>query len=251
MYFSSKPTTHLADDRLLKFRKQIFVAHDQPGFDERGFGLHVRVRHLHAIVQVAHGVADFQADVPQRIQHAVNQLRQKRLRFAGGDLPFVQKHEINVAVRIQLRAAEAADGHQRDRWKFLLRRRGQIFLRRPPQVLQQRVQNRRARLADFAATRAGPVLQLEPVRLDFEKIFVAREFFRRGGGGRKRQSRLRGGLDFFEQILHGRIRCLVPTVKGIKNSLRSSNSCGRGENSFNLENTVEPRMNADAHEFPN
>jgi hypothetical protein len=96
----------------------------------------------------------------------------------------VQEHEINVAVRIQLRAAKTADGHQRDRRKFLLRRRGDWPSPRP-QMAQQRVQHRRAGLADFAAVRAGAVLQLEPVRLDLEKFFVARELFRRVALGEK------------------------------------------------------------------
>ena len=42
-------------------------------------------------------------------------------RLARGDLAVVQKHEVNVAVRIQFRAAITADGDQRQRRKFLLR----------------------------------------------------------------------------------------------------------------------------------
>ena len=107
----------------LEFFEQRLVADNQPRLDERGFGLHVGVGHLHAIVNAAHRVADLQADVPQRIQHAVNQLGQIGQRLARRDLAVVQKHEINVAVRIQFRAAITADGHQRQRRKFLLRLR--------------------------------------------------------------------------------------------------------------------------------
>ncbi len=128
-------------------------------------------------------VADLQADVPQRIQHAVNQLGQMRQRFARHHLAVVQKHEVNVAVRIQFRAAIAADGHQREGRKFLLRLRRQARARRFPKMPQQLVQHRRPRPADFASARAGAMLHFQPVRLDLEKTLVARKFFRRGGVG--------------------------------------------------------------------
>ena len=69
---------------------------------------------------------------------------------------------------------------------------------------QQRVKNSRPRLADFPAIRIAAMQDFQAVRLDLEKRFVAREFFRRGGVGRKGQAHLGGGLDFFEQVLHGR-----------------------------------------------
>jgi hypothetical protein len=53
---------------------------------------------------------------------------------------------------------------------------------------QQRIQDRRACPADFASAPAGAMLQFEPVRLDLEEAFVAREPFRRvavGGDGKR------------------------------------------------------------------
>ena len=114
----------------------------------------------------------------------------------------MQEHEINVAVRIQFRATKTTDGHQRDRREFFLP--GQFRHRRVPQMPQEPVEDCGAGLADFHAVRAGAVQQLQPVRLDLEEVFVARELFRRRGVGRKGQPRLGGGLDFFEQVLHGR-----------------------------------------------
>ncbi len=66
------------------------------------------------------------------------------------DLAVVQKHEINVAVRIQLRAAITADGDERERRKFLLRLRRQTRARLCPKMPQQCIEDRRARPADFA-----------------------------------------------------------------------------------------------------
>ena len=88
-------------------------------------------------------------------KHAVNQFGEIRQRLADGDLAVVQKHEVNVAVRIQFRAAITADGHERDRRKFLLRLRRQILHRRFPKMPQQRVQNRRPALANFPSARAA------------------------------------------------------------------------------------------------
>ena len=44
--------------------------------------------------------------------------------------------------------------------------------------------------------------QLQAMRLHFEKILVAREFFRRGGLGWEGQSRRGRGFNLFQQILH-------------------------------------------------
>ena len=184
--------------RLLKFLEQRLVARNQPRLDERRFGLHVRVGDFHAVVNAADRMADLQPDVPQRIQHAVNQLGQIRQRLVRRDLAVVQKHEVNVAVRIQLRAAVTADGHQRQRRKFLLRLRRQAAFRRLPQMPQQRVQHRRAAGADFAPARARAMPQFEPVRLDLEKTLVARQFLGGGAVRRQRQTRFGGGLNFFE-----------------------------------------------------
>ena len=71
-------------------------------------------------------------------------------------------------------------------------------------MLDQGVHDRGAGLADFPAIGAGAMLQLKPVRLDFDEVFIARQFFRRGGAGSKGQARLGGGRDFFEQVLHER-----------------------------------------------
>ena len=116
-------------ERLFKFFEQRLAARNQPRLDERGFRLHVGVGDIDAIVNAPHRVADLQADVPQRIQHAVNQLGQMRQRFACRDLAVVQKHEVNVAVRVQFRPAVTADGDERERRKFLLRLRRQTVAR--------------------------------------------------------------------------------------------------------------------------
>ena len=178
------------DNHPLELFEQRLVAGNQTRFDERGFGLHVGVGHLDAIVDAADRVADLQADVPKRIQHPINQLGKVGERFAGGHLAVVQKHEINVAVRIQFRAAITADGHQRQRWKFLLGLRRQTAAGGHPEMPQQCVQHGRARPADFASSGAAAMPQLEPVRFHLEKTLAPGEPFRGIRTGWKRQPRL-------------------------------------------------------------
>jgi RNA polymerase sigma-70 factor (ECF subfamily) len=88
---------------------------------------------------------------------------------------------------------------------------------------QQRVQHRRPARADFAPTRPRSVQQLEPVGLDLEETFVAREFLGGGAARRQRQTRFGGGFNFFEQILHGRINWVQNGFKA-RNAARDCKS---------------------------
>jgi len=195
------------NDQLLKFVEQRLVANDEARLDEGGLGLHVGVRHLHAVIQAADRMPDFQAEIPQGIQHPINQLGQMRQRPVDRDLAEVQKHEINVAVRIQFCAAVATDGHQRDGRKLFLRLRRKAGTRVVPKVPQQFVEDGRAGLADFQTAGPAVMLQLQPVGLDLEKTLVTRELLRRVAPRRGGQAFLGVGLDFFQQVLHGRISC--------------------------------------------
>ena len=120
-------------ERALELLEQSRVADDQPRFDERSLRLHVGPGKLHAILEVPHRMPHLQPDVPQRIQDAVNDLRQIGWRLAvRRDLAGVQEHEINVAVRIEFRAAVTAQRHQCQRRKLLLAlRRQAVFCRLP------------------------------------------------------------------------------------------------------------------------
>ena len=61
---------------------------------------------------------------------------------------------------------------------------------------QQFVEDGRARLADFASTRARAMQNFQPVRFNLEKTFVAGEFSSRITIGRRWQTFLRVGFDF-------------------------------------------------------
>ena len=192
-------------DQFLQLLEQLFVAGEEPRLDQRGLGLHVGVGHLHRVVNAAHGMADFQADVPERIEQAVHHARELWQSPAARDhLAVVQKHEINVAVRIEFRAAVAADGDERERGEFLLGLRGQGVLGGVPEIAQHHVKDRGPRQADGAAAAARAVEQFQPVGFDLEKRLVARQFLLRRLARRQRQPGGGAGFDFFDQILHAR-----------------------------------------------
>ena len=145
-----------------------------------------------------------------------------RQRPAHRNLAIVQKHEIDVAVRIQFPAAITANGHQREWRKLLLRLRGQTTPCRFPKVLQQRVEHCRPCLADFESVPTAAMFQFEPVRLDFEEAFVTCELFRRVAGRFQRQTLFGVILDFFQQTLHG---CTVTAVCGYRNYFDARRTC--------------------------
>ena len=69
-----------------------------------------------------------------------------------------------------------------------------LALGRVPQIAQQRVEDRGARMADFQAAAAGAMQQLEPVRFHLQEGLVAGQFL--AGVPARRQRQPRGGARF-------------------------------------------------------
>ena len=87
---------------------------DEPRFQQRGLGADVAAGFGEDLVERAGGVADLQAEVPERIEDAVGEvfleLRQ-RLHVGGrGE----EEHHVDVAQRAELAAAVAAEGDEAD-----------------------------------------------------------------------------------------------------------------------------------------
>ena len=120
----------------------------------------------------------------------------------GGDLPIVQEHEINVAVRVEFRPPITANGHQRQLRKFFLRLLGQAGFGRVPQVTQQYVENAGAPLANLAPAGPRSMRDFQPMRLDLEEGLIARQFLGRLPPCRQLQPDRRVCFNFFQQTLH-------------------------------------------------
>ena len=92
------------------------VATENPTIEQRRFRLHVAVGHLDAFGGCPKGVADLQAQVPQRVQQRTRPVGQQFFGRAPGGHAFLKKQEIHVGLRTLFRSSVAAEGDQRDAW---------------------------------------------------------------------------------------------------------------------------------------
>ena len=120
----------------------------------------------------------------------------------GSAVGVVQKQEVDVALRIQFAAAVAADGHQGESGRRSSRFHPRVVLDGFQNGTQQHVQHGRSCPANFAPAGAGTVEDFEPVRLDLEEIFVARQFLRGLAIGWEWQTFGGAGRDLFQQRRH-------------------------------------------------
>lgn len=94
-----------------------------------------------------------------------------RRRIAG-----VQQHDVDVAVRVQLSAPVAADGHQGIAGELPAGFLGEGVDERFEDVPVQRIQHHGPGAADLPSPAAGPVQHLEPGGFDLEELLVAGQF---------------------------------------------------------------------------
>jgi hypothetical protein len=109
----------------------------------------------------------------------------------------VQKHDIDVAERIEFAAAISTEGDQCQADAGLAvsaSNRGGSS----EKILQQNINKLRAPGANFAATSARLVLQTQAMFLDIEKLFVKRENLCRASRPRGGELIRRVRQDFFE-----------------------------------------------------
>lgn len=60
-----------SEDGGLEFFEEIEVTIDEAGFDEGGFGLEIGIGDFGAFGEIADGVSDFEADIPERVEEAI------------------------------------------------------------------------------------------------------------------------------------------------------------------------------------
>ena len=99
---------HFLAEAVLEIGIERLVAQDQPRIEQRGADGHVGMAEAHALVDVARGVADLEAEIPQQIEHVFGDAL-----APGGLLVGQQKQEIDVGARREQAAAVAALGHDR------------------------------------------------------------------------------------------------------------------------------------------
>ncbi len=155
---------------LLVFGEERLVAGQPARFQQRGLGAQVVVGLGHDLLQRARGVADLEADVPKHVEDMLDDVVDLLGFLRRGGL--VKEENVDVAVGIELAAAEAAHGHERD-GRRLVHVRAQVrFPRAVPQVPQHDGDDVGALAAEVAPALAVHVLELEPMLLELEEAPV-------------------------------------------------------------------------------
>ena len=148
-------------------------------------------------------MADLDAQVPQRVQQAIDQRTQGGTRLARHHhVAFMQKHDVDVAVRIQFGPAVPADGDQGADGRGYLGQVGRGTPHGINDIAQEKVDDGGAGAADFAPFASGAVEDFEAVRLHLEEVLVADQFLAGLGMGWENQARGGAGLNFLEQSRH-------------------------------------------------
>ncbi len=98
---------HLGAEPALQLLGQLLVAGQPPRLQDRGADGEVLARELDALLDGAGGVADFETQVPQGVEHELDDAL-----GVGGGLVGAQEQKIDVREGRQRPAAVAAHGHQ-------------------------------------------------------------------------------------------------------------------------------------------
>lgn len=89
------------EDGGLEFFEEIEVSFDEAGLDEGGFGLEIGIGDFGAFGEIADGVADFEADIPERVEEAIAEGGHEGGGFSALDCGSVMKeHQIDVAMGV-------------------------------------------------------------------------------------------------------------------------------------------------------
>ena len=100
---------HLLAEAMLEIGEQRRVAQDQPRIEQRGADGHVGMAEAHALIDIARGVADLEAEIPEQIEHVFGDAL-----APGGLLVGKQEQQVDVGARREQPAPIAAlrdDGH--------------------------------------------------------------------------------------------------------------------------------------------
>ena len=178
---------------------ELRVACEETRFEHRGLRQHVAIGLRDRFFNRARRVADLESDVPQQIENLFDHfadLRWKRARL----LP-VKKHHVDVAERIELGPAVAAQTPS-GRLRQLLPGCFMYRLGLSENVPQQHIHEFGATGADFAAAAAGLMSQAQPMFLDLEKFFVKRKNIGRPVGARRGELTVGVRENFIEMTRH-------------------------------------------------
>ena len=99
-------SNHLAENLVLEYLRDIGITEQEPAIEKRCIRLHVRFIKFLEVVGMADLMADFELQIPQRMQH--------RFDCVFFNSIFEEKQQIHIGLRMNRGAPVPADGHQRE-----------------------------------------------------------------------------------------------------------------------------------------
>ena len=202
MYSFSWPCTQCLRNCARKCWKSSVVARQVPRLEHRRLGQHVAIGLGDGFAHRAGRVSNFETDVPKEIKNPLDGMLE-RVRHAFAEVR-MEKHDIDVAPRVEFPASVAAQRHEAYRNNF-----GPVLLlrgsnRRRKNMTQENVDERRAARAHLTSAAAGLMAQTQAMIFDFEKLLVERQEMRRLGAGRGLQLAPGVRQNFFLMVGHSR-----------------------------------------------
>src|SRR5438309_6186255 len=183
---------------LTKFLLQLLIPRNQTRFEHGSFRHHVGIGGRDRFFNRAGGVAYLEANVPEEIQHLLDDLA-SRFRYVA-TMFAMQKHHVDIATWVQLTPAVATESDQCDR------RRAVAVVHdmtgRGEDVAQQHIDQINPTGTNFAPAIARAVAQAQTVLLDFQKLPIDRKNVGRPLRSCRSQFALRMGQNFFEVARH-------------------------------------------------
>ncbi len=154
----------------LELGEERIVAGEKARLEQRGLGAQVAVGLGDDFVHRAGGVPDLKADVPEHVEHVLDDVVDLGRELAA--VVGVEKEDVDVAVGIEFAAAEAAHGEQGDARRFLQVRAQMGFPRAVPEMAQHDGDDVGALFAEVASAFAVVVFELEPVLFQLQEAAV-------------------------------------------------------------------------------
>ena len=205
LFFMSVQATAIKS--FLELREERFISAKKARLQQRGLGSQVAVGLRNDFAHRARGVTDLKANVPQHIEHMLDDIGDLGGRL--GAVRLVKKKNVDVAVGIEFAATKSAHGQKRNRGRFVDMRAQMGFPGAVPKVTKHDGDDIGALLAKVTPALAMDMFQPEAMLLKLEKSAVDVEQVGRSQMGLVDQFAFCVAQDFFEVDRRHRMKLIA------------------------------------------